>query len=317
MTGNALDFVMRNGDPVFPVIAPDENIKKPLDWLSKHKDWLMTTLSEKGAVLLRGFDIHAVSDFNKFSLSFSPNLLAYNNRSTPRTSLGGKVYTSTEYPSDKIIPQHNENSYANNWPGYLIFFSVISATEGGQTPLADSQRILSNLAPSLIERFEKHGVLYVRNYQKGIDLPWVEVFQTDSKEEVEAYCTKNNIHFEWFENGEKLRTKQVVQATTIHPKTGVKVWFNQANLFHVSATSAGQALIQELGIENVPRNTYFGDGSEIPVDYLQEIDAVIAAEKFSFKWNNGDILIIDNLLMTHGRNAYKGDRKLVVTMAPS
>ena len=56
----------------------------------------------------------------------------------------------------------------------------------------------------------------------------------------------------------------MVALYTIHPVTGEKGWFNQANLFHVSALGEdGKMLIDQLGVNNLPRNAYFGDGSEI------------------------------------------------------
>jgi hypothetical protein len=42
------------------------------------------------------------------------------------------------------------------------------------------------------------------------------------------------IEFEW-EEGDRLKTRQVCQAVATHPKTGEQVWFNQAHLFHVSS----------------------------------------------------------------------------------
>ena len=66
------------------------------------------------------------------------------------------------------------------------------ADKGGETPIGDSRKILKSLPDHIVERFEKHGVMYVRNYQEGIDLSWQEVFQTDNKEDMDKYCQDNN-----------------------------------------------------------------------------------------------------------------------------
>ena len=76
-------------------------------------------------VLLRNFGIYAVSEFNKVVQIICPNLLDYVYRSTPRTRLGDKIYTATEYPADRTIPLHNENSYTKAWPEKIFFFSVL------------------------------------------------------------------------------------------------------------------------------------------------------------------------------------------------
>jgi len=308
-------YIKHNDEDKVPVIFPLSDGQKPTDFLAANREFVDTLLEEHGAVLLRGFAIHSVSEFNRFALTYSPNLLEYNNRSTPRTRLGGNIYTSTEYPSTMVIPQHNENAYTNSWPSKLLFYSAVAAESGGETPLADSRNILKRMDDKLIQRLEDQGLMYVRNYRAGLDLSWQEVFQTDNKEDVNKYCRDNTIAFEWLEGGEHLRTKQIVQATTVHPKTKAKVWFNQINLFHIAATGiVGEELIREYGLLNVPRNVYFGDGSTIDEAILKQINEAITAEKFCFTWVRGDILLVDNLLMSHGRNAYTGSRKIAVAM---
>lgn len=64
--------------------------------------------------------------------------LEYTYRLTPRTKLGGKIYTATEYPADQFIPLHNENAYAETWTQKIMFFCVIQEKTGGETPIADS-----------------------------------------------------------------------------------------------------------------------------------------------------------------------------------
>ncbi|MCH9744187.1 MAG: TauD/TfdA family dioxygenase [Gammaproteobacteria bacterium] len=300
-----------------PIIYPEDQAACPIEWLNRNRDALTNNLLEDGAVLLRGFNIHSLSEFNRFSNAYTESLLSYENRSTPRTRLGGKIYTSTEYPKDKCILQHNENSYTNSWPNVLLFFSVIAAETGGETPLADSRNILKNIDQELVKKFDEKRVLYVRNYHPGVDLSWQEVFQTEDKQEVEQFCKNNDICCEWFNNNDILRTKQICQATTTHPTTKEKVWFNQAHLFNVAANEIKdeQLLMQQFGLEGLPRNTYFGDGETITRDILQHIDDAIQKEKFSFPWEVSDILFVDNLLMTHGRNAFTGERKVAVAMA--
>ena len=37
-------------------------------------------------------------------------------------------------------------------------------------------------------------------------------------------------------------------------------------------------------------------------------------EAVSFPWRRGDVLMLDNLLASHGREPYEGDRRIVVGM---
>jgi hypothetical protein len=100
-----------------------------------------------------------------------------------------------------------------------------------------------------------------------------------------------------------------------HPLTGEMVWFNQAHLFHIS--SLGQdlrSLLHSTSGGNEPRNAFFGDGSEIDEAVLNHIRSVYENEKVTFPWQQGDILILDNILKAHGRRPYRGPRQIVVGM---
>jgi alpha-ketoglutarate-dependent taurine dioxygenase len=298
------------------VITPQTHISI-FEWVKDNKVLLEDYLIKFGGILLRNFGIYSISEFNKVVQILSPNLLDYIYRSTPRTKLGGKIYTATEYPSDKSIPFHNENSYSRLWPEKIFFFSAIVASEGGETPIADSRRVYQRLDPSIKRKFEQRGVLYMRNYTPGIDLSWQEVFQTDEKEIVNQYCQDNQIAFEWHSKGPELTTKQVCQASIIHPISQEHVWFNQAHLFHLSALDENDRtyLVNELGEENVPRNTFYGDGQAIEAETLEHIRDVYKQEKIKFSWQKGDIMILDNILTAHSREPYKGERKVAVAMA--
>lgn len=289
----------------------------PFEWIKENNSLLENYLLKYGGILLRNFNIYSLSEFNRLVQCISPDLLDYIYRSTPRTKLGGKIYTATEYPADRVIPLHNENAYSKSWPKKIFFFSAIVASEGGETPIADSRNVYKKIDPEIKDKFEKYGIIYTRNYTRGIDLSWQEVFQTEDKISVEKYCKENDIEFKWKTGSPELTTKQRCQATIVHPITKEPVWFNQAHLFHISSLdmSSRLSLIQELGEVNIPRNASYGNEESFENEILDHIRSVYAEEKVIFKWHKGDIMILDNLLMAHGREAYKGERKVAVAMA--
>jgi hypothetical protein len=88
-------------------------------------------------------------------------------------------------------------------------------------------------------------------------------------------------------------------------------------MFHISnlEPAVRESLLEEFGEENLPRNSYYGDGSPIESSVLDEIRGVYREESFSFPWHEGDIMMLDNFLSTHGREPFVGPRKIVVAMA--
>jgi alpha-ketoglutarate-dependent taurine dioxygenase len=285
-------------------------------WARERQNEVRAVLADRGALLIRGLNFHSSAQFGQvLSTLFGSPLLEYMYRSTPRTALRGNVYTATEYPASQAIPQHNENAYARRWPLRIGFLCMLPATTGGETPIGDSELVYEMLPAAVRARFEELGVMYVRNYST-LDLPWSVVFQTDDRSEVEVYCREHELSFEWLDDG-GLRTSQVNPATAIHPTTGRKLWFNQAHLFHVSSLQSdlAETLLASLGERNLPRNTYYGDGSPIEPETLLTIRSIYERTKIKFPWQKNDLLLLDNMRYTHGREPYSGPRKVLTGMA--
>ena len=285
-------------------------------WVNDHRELVASWFGTHRALLFRGFDISSVAAFHALvRATSSGELLQYKDRSTPRHEVGQGIYVSTIYPAAQSINMHNEGTYWRRFPKKLYFCALKVADQGGETPIADVRGVLARLSPEVRERFRATGVLYVRNYNDGLGLPWQEVFQSDSREEVEAYCQSNAISFEWKDNG-RLRTRQVRPAVRIHPDTGEEVWFNHGAFFHVSSLDrpVREALLADFGEEGLPYNTYFGDGTPIPPEVAGEIQDAYRAERVVFPWQVGDVLMLDNLAVAHGRQPYVGERQVVVAM---
>lgn len=97
---------------------------------------------------------------------------------------------------------------------------------------------------------------------------------------------------------------------------GELVWFNHAAFFHISSLQAGvpEAFMNNFSEENLPYNTYYGDGTRIDDAEANEVLAAYDAEKIIFPWRDGDVLLLDNMTMAHGRQPYKGTRQVIVAM---
>jgi alpha-ketoglutarate-dependent taurine dioxygenase len=273
-------------------------------------------LMRHGALLFRGFDLQSIPEFERFVRAISPDLMSYGERSSPRSKIGDGVYTSTDHPPDQYILLHNEQSYTLNWPMKLWFFCVKPAEQQGRTPIADSRKIFKHLDRRITDKFIEKQVMYVRNYGYGLGLPWNEVFGTEDKAQVEEHCRRAEIEFEWRE-GDRLQTRQVRPAVRTHPKTGEEVWFNHTVFFHISSLEkvTHDSMLALVAEDELPFNTFYGDGSPIEPAVIEEIWQAYWRETTSFSWLNGDVLMLDNMLASHGREPFTGERHIAVAMA--
>lgn len=316
-TGKVTRKRMDNGFTGITVLESFDAGMELEKWLPDNMALVNKVFNEDRIILFRGF--RALSSKSRFAEVVQritgKELLDYTEPSTPRTRLEGKVYTSTEFPEEAHIPQHNEHSYSDHWPRKVFFYCEQAANAGGQTPVCDSRAVYRLLSEKTVKKFEEKGVMYIRNFGNGIDIPWKDFFQTDNKEEVAAYCRRRKIMLDW-KGEDTLTTRQLSQGTLVHPETGEKVWFNQAHLFHYTNLNEEiyQFLIDSYGVDNLPRNACYGDGTPIEAEVLQEIRQVYQQASLSFDWQEGDMVMIDNMLYSHGRAPYSGKRSILVAM---
>ncbi|MET7383400.1 TauD/TfdA family dioxygenase [Streptomyces sp. NPDC005526] len=292
---------------------PGTERQRAEDWVVEHGAALTGLLDTVGAVLVRNC-VHSPDQLSEVASNFGGELLSYTERSTPRSAVGAGVYTSTEYPASETITQHNESAYAGVFPHRLFFACFQSAQTGGETPLADVREVTRRLPSDLLDRFRKLGIAYHRSYREGMGLTWQETFQTEDRAEVERYCAQRGIDVTWTDYG--LRTSQRGPALVTDPGTGEECWFNQAHLFHVSNLPAAtrEALGELFPEEEMPRNATYGDGSPISDEEMDRVREAFGSCTYAFEWQRGDLMVVNNLLQSHGRRPYTGKRRTLVAM---
>lgn len=276
-------------------------------------------LRRYGAILFRGFGFSEQRAFESFVDHLGERKLDYVDGNSPRTKLGHHVYTSTEYPPERFISLHNELSYAARWPARLFFCCLEAPREGGETPLVDGRHLLRELPARLVEDFRRRGVKYLRHLHggKGFGPSWQKTFETTDPAEVENYARRSGMQLQWTSDG-SVRLTCMRPATTVHHETGEEVWFNQADQFHPT-THPEPVYTSMMALyggreEQLPQNAAFGDGSPIPREYLDAIREQTRRLLVLFRWRQGDLLMVDNVLTAHGRMPFKGPRSILVAM---
>jgi len=291
-------------------IQPDTTIDV-FKWAKKYKDTLNDMLLEHGAILLRGFNINGPEKFNELFSVISGDAMEYKNRTSPRDRVFSNVYTSTSHPKSQTIHMHTENSYSNVYNRIIAFYSLVPATVGGETPIADERKLLASLKKETIEKFREKGIQYVRNSMPGIGLSWETIYQTENKEKVSKILESFGHEFTWVDD-DHLRIKWSLPAFQTHPVTGQEMWFN--HMFFGHKNLYDPAIIEYFEEENLPFVTYYGDGTEIEPEVIKEFMDFYKEHSIIFKWQKDDFLLLDNMMFSHGRRPFDGERTTLTAM---
>jgi alpha-ketoglutarate-dependent taurine dioxygenase len=300
-----------------------------LGWLQSGGAARVRATSERGgAVLLRGFAVTEPDVFSAVVQAVDPSVRPYEGGATDRDAVGDAVYEASRYPASHHLPLHSETCYLRRFPHRLFFACPQVAKRGGETTLADNRRILAELPDAVARRFRAHGVRYVRNVLSersktrlkitravgsSAVQSWEEMFQTDDRAAVEAHCLREGMAFAWRDDG-GLCLSDTLPATRIHPVTEEEVWFNQAHIFHVGPSRFGAlypiARLLNGGGDDALYGATYGDGSPIPEADVKAVRTTLRASEVPHAWERGDVLVVDNLLCSHGRRPFKGARSV-------
>ena len=316
-----------------PICAGDReksDLKATQRWIKENKSSLEERLLCDGALLFRSFPVQNQNDFySLLDLFIEPHekLLDYTAGITPRKKVDKKIYTSTLAPAFVKILLHPEMCYVKNFPTKVGFYCDQPSAQGGETPLADARQILKEIPGDIIKQFEDKGIIYHRrmlylaSFRKFIGKTlssinvstWNYAFETDNKEEVEAACKKFGLSYTWNQD-QSLITEARVSAVQKHPITSDKVWFNTIHFFIHEKYMFGNylgaivRLFRKLTGERF--EVFFGDGTVIPLSMKKQVLEIIDKNTWTFQWQKGDVLLIDNYLCMHGRNPFSGNRKI-------
>jgi alpha-ketoglutarate-dependent taurine dioxygenase len=157
------------------------------------------------------------------------------------------------------------------------------------------------------------------NRMKPSHKSWIQVFETENKQEVEHLCRKNEFHLKWLRK-DWLQISQHGSAVQTHPETKEKVWFNQAHLYDFNPKLLGfwpylGARLFYLRKAYKLHQVHFKDGTKIPYKDLCHVLDALDANTVAFPWQEGDVLVLDNILTMHGRAPFSGKRRVLAAMS--
>jgi len=281
-------------------------------------------ISEKGYTVSRLGAAAGVRDMEKVALQLmhvDPSTVgSYNGRGgVVRSSIDGTgfVDSAAGAPKELTIQFHNEMAYATEYPKYVTFAMVRQADTDGTTTLADNVVVQGRLSTGLLDKFRRLGVQYVRylHDEAERDAPdfynsWQGAFQVKSLEEA-MQKGNNRATFSILEahsDGRRLRHTLWCPVFHHHPVHG-ELFFNSLLNRHGSWLD-GHAVFGKLPHSERPYHCLWGDGTELSEEELAEIRKAYSDSTEYIRLDAGDVLVLDNLRVVHGRTPYNGSRLL-------
>ncbi|MFC6005429.1 TauD/TfdA family dioxygenase, partial [Streptomonospora nanhaiensis] len=75
------------------------------------------------------------------------------------------------------------------------------------------------------------------------------------------------------------------------------------------------ALARIMPAEDLPQSVTLADGTPIPGEWAVQIRDRGLAAAVDVDWHAGDLMVIDNVLLGHGRRPFTGPRRVLVAMS--
>jgi alpha-ketoglutarate-dependent taurine dioxygenase len=309
--------LLPNLDPAAdsPPILHAKCVDNPASWAAEHHDALRALVLAHGGVLVRGLGLSDPATTEAVFRRLTSALMPDREPFAPRRSYGDGVYSTTKWPPNQQMCMHHEVSYGLEFPGLLLFACLEAPATGGATALADASAVLRALPRELVTRFEREGWLLTRAYHEEIGASVEEAFGTADRAAVERYCRRHAIEFAWQNDG-SLHTRQRRGAVLRHPAGGLPCWFNQIAFLNewTMEPEVHEYLVDMYGADGLPFNTRFGDGSPIDADVVRTINEVYDAHTVREPWQDGDLLLVDNIRTAHSREPFEGPREVLAAL---
>jgi hypothetical protein len=302
------------------------------DWIAANRDALLQRLEEDGAIWFRGMELPKTKEgFARFY-----ELLDLKPCQDPLASVGaravvdkgGAIYEAVNKPSRAkfFVGMHNESTFKRtNRLGAFVCFK--RAETGGEFLLLDGQKVLSELDPGVRQRMYERGVRFSNAELPFFDFlrntgPLKEVLQPVFQG-VASLAVAQKIDMEldlkWDENekdGLRLQAWSPTQSpVNRHPSTGKPAWFcNVHSHSRYLRDRRDGELVESTGASKLNvTDIFYGDGTPIPAEDLEHINDVYMRNLVYVPMEQGDVVLVDNYQVMHGRDVFTGERLHAVT----
>ena len=282
------------------------------------REWLLSLFRSTGAVFLRGFNA-TLEDFEALSGALMTDLVtnrgaAFSHGPLKRGVVKGDptVMTATGQRQDFPLPLHGEFYYFKRPPQMLWFYCDRPAAEGGETTIGDGAEIMAAFSPKTADLLRTRPIRYERHLTAD---EWPVSFQTDQRDGVDAICRENDFTTTWNDDGSLVTTFR--SSAFWKDAEGREIFIN--DLLPVAlgeeVVLSGRIAAIAPDMKRPPLVVRWEDGSPIDMAIVYDILKVSSKLEVPVPAARGDILIVDNTRVLHGRRGSKDpDRRVLVRM---
>ncbi|GMG13552.1 hypothetical protein AFCA_012726 [Aspergillus flavus] len=282
-------------------------------------------LARHGTLLFRDLPIHNADDFSKFAHAFGYKPHEIIGIVVDRPLLAPNVAPANEAPKDVQIYNHNESPQVPHAPEYIFFYNQRAPAKGGETPISSSLELFRRAQaeiPEFIDELAEKGILskvaynIEKQYEGGSTLRQAfgkEIQDGDSEEtkrrkieaQIARYGRGKHTTWEWTETGIVLTHRLPVIRT--QPGTNLPTLFTGLASYYKRLQANDER-------KNVTHQLY-GDGTPIPEKYLAHLAKITDEIRVLHRWQEGDVLVFDNVIAQHGREPWEGEQTDRVVLA--
>lgn len=295
---------------------------------------LTKLLARHGALLFRNLPIHDATEFSKFAHAFGYAPHEIIGIVVDRPLLAPNVAPANEAPKEVQIYNHNESPQVPHAPEFIFFYSHKAPEKGGETPISSSLELFHRAQaeiPEFIELLAEKGILSKVTYRAskqnagGSTLKQAfgkEIRDGDDEEtarkKIEAqilrYGRGEHTTWEWidFDDGKGLVLTHRLPVVRTQPETNLPTLFTGLAAYYKNYVNSRSE--SGLGRKNVAEQ-FFGDGTPIPEKYLAHLVKITDDIRVLHKWQQGDVLVFDNIIAQHGREPWLGEQSDRVVLA--
>jgi len=297
------------------------------------REEILKQLEGSGAIWFRGYEMMKTKEgFQRFY-----EMLDLDACQDPLASVGaravvskkGAMYEAVNKPSRAkfFVGMHNESTFKRtNRLGAFVCFK--RAETGGEFLLLDGQKVLADMDPAVLKRMYERGVRFSNaelpffDFLRNLPEPVGEVLKPFFKGIAEvAVAGKIDMELElrWAESekdGLRLQAFSPPQSpVNRHPTTGKPAWFCNVHSHsrYLRDTRDGEVGETTGASKFNVTDMFYGDGTEISREDLEHIDEVTMRNLAYVPMEQGDVVLVDNYQVMHGRDVFSGERLHAVT----